>query len=152
MAKTHERMLARRMAVQALYKSEIMDWEIGQVASPETIIPDSGALPPYAVSLLLCVQEHITEIDELISGASKNWSLDRMPMVDRAILRCAVCEMLFVDDVPVKVCINEAVELAKDFGGEDESASFVNGILGNIARSEVPELSGERPDSKSDRC
>ena len=75
-----------------------------------------------------------------------------MPMVDRAILRCAVCEMLFVDDVPVKVCINEAVELAKDFGGEDESASFVNGILGNIARSEVPELIGERPDSKSDRC
>ena len=69
MAKTYERMLARRMAVQALYKSEIMDWEIGQVASPETIIPDSGALPPYAVSLLLCVQEHITEIDELISGA-----------------------------------------------------------------------------------
>ena len=57
-----------------------------------------------------------------------------MPIVDRCILRLATYEMLFVDEVPVSVAINEAVELAKDFGGEDESPRFVNGVLGRIAR------------------
>ena len=135
MAKKHERTFARRMAVQALYQSEITGEGIGHVASEQTVLPDNGALPAYSVELLCAVQEHLDEIDARISEASKNWALSRMPIVDRAILRCAICEMLFIDDVPVKVCINEAVELAKEFGGEDESASFVNGILGRIARS-----------------
>ena len=131
------------MAVQALYKSEIMGWDIDEVANAETVIPDSGTLPEYAVELLQEVQGNLEEIDRLISGASKNWTLERMPVVDRAILRCAVCEMLHIEDVPLRVCINEAVELAKEFGGEDESASFVNGILGTIARSELPGEDGQ---------
>lgn len=57
-----------------------------------------------------------------------------MPIVDRSILRLAAYEMMYVDDVPVSVSINEAVELAKDFGGEDESPRFVNGVLGRIAK------------------
>jgi len=133
--KQHERTLARRMAVQALYQSEITGEGIDSVASVDTIIPDDGSLPPYAVELLVNVQSHLEEIDNLISDASENWSITRMPIVDRAILRCAVCEMLYMDDVPVAVCINEAVELAKGFGGEDDSARFANGILGRIART-----------------
>ena len=62
-----------------------------------------------------------------------------MPVVDRAILRIAVYEMLYVDEVPVSVAINEAVELAKMYGGEDESSRFVNGVLGRIARAEESE-------------
>ena len=58
-----------------------------------------------------------------------------MPVVDRALLRLAVYEMVYVDDVPVSVAINEAVELAKIYGGEDESSRFVNGVLGRIART-----------------
>lgn len=135
MAKKHERTLARRMAVQALYQSEITGEAINQLASPDTKLPDSGALPDYAVDLLESMQAHMAEIDDCISEASKNWTLSRMPVVDRAILRCAICEMLFIDDVPVRVAINEAVELAKAFGGEDESASFVNGVLGRVARA-----------------
>lgn len=133
MTKKHENTLARRMAVQALYQCEITGQRVEDVAVPGTVIPDCGTLPEYAIDLLLTMNDHRREIDGRLSAASKNWSLSRMPVVDRAILRCAVCELLFIDEVPVKVCINEAVELAKEFGGEDESASFVNGILGRIA-------------------
>lgn len=135
MAKKHERTLARRMAVQALYQSEITGSDLSAMAGDVTIIPDGGALPEYAVELLAAIDEHAKVIDRRISGASENWSLSRMPIVDRAILRASVCEIFFIEDVPVSVSINEAVELAKEFGGEDESSRFVNGILGRIARS-----------------
>ena len=88
------------------------------------------------------MQEHQAAIDERLEGASENWALSRMPIVDRSILRLAVYEMFQREDVPVSVSINEAVELAKAFGGEDDSPRFVNGVLGRIARSmaEAPEL------------
>lgn len=135
MARKHERSLARRMAVQALYQSEITGTDLSEMAGNTTIIPDGGVLPEYAVSLLAEIKDHAEEIDDRISEASENWSLSRMPIVDRAILRASVCEIYFIDDVPVSVSINEAVELAKEFGGEDESSRFVNGILGRIART-----------------
>ena len=80
------------------------------------------------------VDEKMLPIDVRLNSTSENWKLNRMPIVDRCILRLATYEMLFVDEVPVSVAINEAVELAKDFGGEDESPRFVNGVLGRIAR------------------
>lgn len=135
MAKRHERTLARRMAVQVLYQSEITGQSARAIAAGDEPVPDLGAMPAYAVELVDGVQEYKDEIDGRISDASENWSLDRMPIVDRAIMRMAVYEMLYVDDVPVSVCINEAVELAKEFGGEDDSPRFANGILGRIARS-----------------
>ena len=135
MARKHERSLARRMAVQALYQSEITGTDLSDMAGNATIIPDGGVLPEYAVSLLAEIKDHAEEIDDRISEASENWSLSRMPNVDRAILRASVCEIYFIEDVPDSVSINEAVELAKEFGGEDESSRFVNGILGRIART-----------------
>lgn len=123
------------MAVQALYQSEITGTDLSDMAGNTTIIPDGGVLPEYAVSLLAEIKDHAEEIDDRISEASENWSLSRMPIVDRAILRASVCEIYFIEDVPVSVSINEAVELAKEFGGEDESSRFVNGILGRIART-----------------
>ena len=135
MARKHERSLARRMAVQALYQSEITGTDLSDMAGNATIIPDGGVLPEYAVSLLAEIKDHAEEIDDRISEASENWSLSRMPIVDRAILRASVCEIYFIEDVPVSVSINEAVELAKEFVGEDESSRFVNGILGRIART-----------------
>lgn len=79
------------------------------------------------------VQEHLAEIDGILNTHSRGWKTSRMSKVDLNILRLAVYEMRFDEDVPVKVAINEAVEIAKTFGGET-SASFVNGILGKIAR------------------
>lgn len=133
MAKRHERTLARRQAIQVLYQGEIVG------TSPEELLEDAGsfidgACPmEYARALVVGTCEHRADIDELLKKYSENWSLDRMPMVDRAILRLASYEILYVDEVPTSVAINEAVDLAKDFGGEDESPRFVNGVLGRVA-------------------
>ena len=81
------------------------------------------------------VNEHITEIDEMLNRTSEGWKTTRMGKVDLAILRLAVYEMKFDEDVPVGVAINEAVELAKRLG-RDQSPSFINGILGKLAREE----------------
>ncbi len=86
----------------------------------------------FARDLVAAATEKSTEIDELIVSASKNWRIDRMSRVDRNILRLGACELLAFRDVPTKVVINEAVELAKRFGTA-ESSAFVNGVLDRIA-------------------
>jgi N utilization substance protein B len=86
----------------------------------------------FARDLVAAASERATEVDELIVSASKNWRIDRMSRVDRNILRLGACELLAFRDVPVKVVINEAVELAKRFGTA-ESSAFVNGVLDRIA-------------------
>lgn len=135
MPKRHEeRSVARRIAAQILYESEITGEAASDICTRDDAIPDVGALPAYALTLVNGVEEHATLIDDLLAQSSQNWAVDRMPIVDRAIMRIAVFEMVYCADVPVSVTINECVELAKQFGGEDESGSFVNGILGGIAR------------------
>jgi len=86
----------------------------------------------FARDLVAAATERSAQIDELITSASKNWRLDRMSRVDRNILRLGAGELLAFPDVPVKVVINEAVELAKRFGTA-ESSAFVNGVLDRIA-------------------
>ncbi len=86
----------------------------------------------YADALLRGVAENLRMIDERVSGASKNWRLERMSRVDRNLLRLGTYELLFRADVPRAVILDEAVELAKSFGTE-ESPSFVNGVLDRIA-------------------
>ncbi len=86
----------------------------------------------FARDLVTAAVERGAEIDELITSSSKNWRIDRMSRVDRNILRLGACELLAFKDVPVKVVINEAVELAKRFGTA-ESSAFVNGVLDRIA-------------------
>lgn len=88
----------------------------------------------FADSLVAGVQQNIDQIDEIISGASNGWSVDRMPKVDLSILRIAVFELLFDKKAPQKVVINEAVRIATRYGGDD-SPKFINGVLGNISRS-----------------
>ena len=78
------------------------------------------------------VEEKIEELDQLLTSASTGWKLNRMSKVDLAIMRLAVYEMKMDEDIPVKVAINEAVELAKKFGGDD-SPAFVNGVLAKLA-------------------
>ena len=90
------------------------------------------AAQQFAKDLVSAATERAPEIDELIGTSSKNWRIDRMSRVDRNILRLGACELLAFKDVPVKVVINEAVELAKRFGTA-ESSAFVNGVLDRIA-------------------
>jgi N utilization substance protein B len=91
-----------------------------------------GTAQAFARELVAAAAELSARLDELIAGASKNWRIDRMSRVDRNILRLGACELVAFRDVPVKVVINEAVELAKRFGTA-ESSAFVNGVLDRIA-------------------
>jgi len=96
-------------------------------------------VPPqaYADDLARGVEEHQGRIDELISGHSIDWSLERMPVVDRALLRMAIFELGWRPDVPTSVVISEAVELAKSYS-TDDSGGFVNGMLASISRELRP--------------
>ena len=134
-SRRHERTAARQSALQVLYTSEIKGICPSDLLDSGLVLEDDGkSLSDYAIGLIEGVDEKMLPIDVRLNSTSENWKLNRMPIVDRCILRLATYEMLFVDEVPVSVAINEAVELAKDFGGEDESPRFVNGVLGRIAR------------------
>ena len=87
----------------------------------------------FASSLLNILEENFEKIDKTISESLVNWSLQRLPKVSLAVLRLAVAEILFNDDVPVSVSVNEAVEIAKTFGSE-EDASYINGVLSSIVK------------------
>lgn len=76
---------------------------------------------------------HLKEIDVLLEGYCNHWKVERLAKVDLAVLRLSICEILFLDDIPDSASINEAVDMAKKFGG-DESGKFVNGVLGRVAR------------------
>lgn len=135
-SKKHARRRARENALAILYSSDIIESSAMSIVEEGRYPVSDIHLSEYAESLVEGVSEHLEEIDAKLVATSENWALDRMPVVDRAILRLAVYEMLYVDEVPVSVAINEAVELAKAYGGEDESSRFVNGVLGRISRLE----------------
>ena len=139
--KKHERSYAREAALSLLYSSDIAESDLREIIEEGLYPADDLDVSEYAERLVIGVVEHHDEIDERLATVSENWAIDRMPVVDRAILRLGTYEMLFVDDVPVSVSINEAVELAKTYGGEDDSSRFVNGVLGRIART----LEGDHP-------
>lgn len=88
----------------------------------------------FAETLLNAIEENITSIDEIIAKNSKGWTIARLPKVSLAVLRLAVGEMLYVDEVPAGVSVNEAVELTKKYGTADD-ASYINGVLGSVAKS-----------------
>jgi len=96
------------------------------------------SIRPFSKKLVAGVCEKKEDLDRLISQASKNWRLDRMPLLDKCILRLAAFEILFMEDIPPKVSIDEAVEMGKKFGGKD-SGSFINGVLDNIYNNLVQE-------------
>ncbi len=137
MSKNHpntiiKRTRARKQVLQMLFSLDFVG-ENANLPADSTEVMDGVVVEKYAKELLSGISENFAQIDKVIEEASENWSLSRMASTDRAILRIAVFEMLYRDDVPSSVSINEAVELAQSFGGEDESFRFVNGVLGRIA-------------------
>ena len=154
----HDNTLARRQALQVLYRRELtgksLDSLKQDVESGEALIipvcPQDAhefdlvgtKLNDYACELLVNIEAKIPQIDEWISSVAYNWRLERMPIVDRNIIRLAIYEMAFRDDIPISVAINEAVELAKSFGGDD-SPRFVNGVLGQVAKNLFDVLESE---------
>ncbi|MFC6088558.1 transcription antitermination factor NusB [Saccharothrix lopnurensis] len=123
---------ARKRAVDVLYEADVRG------VDPVTLIAErvgSTDVPPvndYTITLVEGVTAHRSRIDDLISEHSEGWTLQRMPAVDRAVLRLGLYELLWAADVPDAVAIDEAVELAKGLS-TDDSPRFVNGVLGRIA-------------------
>lgn len=127
---------ARKRAVDLIYEADLRG------ADPVTTLAERIALadPPindYTIELIEGVNEHRAAIDQLLNDYSEGWTLDRMPGVDRAVLRIGLYELLWAADVPDAVAIDEAVELAKLLS-TDESPKFINGILGRVLRDQLP--------------
>ncbi len=144
----HEHTQGRREALQAMYSNELTGTPLSELenGTGETVmllIPEvpegvddndlvGVELTEYASELMSGIIDHLAEIDGWIADTAENWTIDRMPIVDRNIIRLASYEIAYCDDIPTGVAINEAVEMAKCFGS-DESPKFVNGVLGRIA-------------------
>jgi transcription antitermination protein NusB len=125
---------ARERALGLLYEAEVKGLDATEVLEALPARPD-----PLAESLVRGVHSHLVEIDALLTRFARGWSVSRMAMLDRAVLRVATFELLARPDVPTAVVIDEAVELAKGYGSTDESFSFVNGVLSSIAAEVRPE-------------
>ena len=106
-------------------------WQQLEVSHPRDVISDD--VKDFATRLVALVTEKKDDIDRLIESCAEHWKMNRMAVVDRNILRLGTCEILYCEDIPTKVAINESIELAKKFG-DLESSRFVNGILDQVAK------------------
>jgi len=136
-----KRTRSRELALQILYqvdvrKDEIADFIAGfwenQTASDDTL---DDSVMEFSTTLVNGTLKNLVQIDEYITGYAENWQLSRMAVIDRNIMRMGTFELLYLEDMPPKVAINEAVELAKKYG-DTESGKFVNGILDKINKKE----------------
>jgi N utilization substance protein B len=123
---------ARKRALDILFEAEQRGTPVLDLLAERTTL-GSPPVPAYAADLVRGVAVHTARIDELISQYAEGWTLDRMPAVDRNVLRIGVYELLWADDVPDAVAISEAVLLAQDLSTE-ASPAFVNGLLARIAK------------------
>ncbi len=134
-----KRSIARQCAVQVLYTADINGKKAADVLDSVAEIEgytDRDVID-FARRLVSLVDDRRQEIDKIISEFASNWPIDRMGVVDRNILRLGTAELIFLDDIPPKVSINEAVEIAKRFG-DDDAYKFVNGVLDRIRKEKCP--------------
>jgi N utilization substance protein B len=133
---------ARQLALQQLFR-----WEFDQSQNPDIQViqtgrPVSPEVLEFATRIVQGVLSHHQELDQLINQFAVDWTVDRMPVVDRNILRWAIYELLWIPDIPARVTLNEAIELARRFADE-EARRFINGILDHFLRKE-PRLQSKR--------
>ena len=126
---------SREQAFALLFEKSFNDLPVMDLAESAQDAREM-VVEPFALVLATGAEEKLADIDARIDTYSHKWSRERISRVSLAVLRLAIYEMLYEDETPVSVAINEAVELAKKFGG-DEDSSFVNGILGSISREQA---------------
>jgi len=128
---------SREFALQVLYQLDITKQDVIKTLTQfQDHFSGNEERDDFMERLVLGVLEHCQEIDRLIEKYSENWRLDRMNIIDRAILRMATFGLLYCEEIPPKVTLNEAIELGKRFGSED-SGSFINGILDRIQNEAI---------------
>lgn len=144
---TKTRRAARELALNILYQIDVARIPAEEALS--TALENTHlevAASEFAVELVRGTLANIEVIDDRLKGLSIGWEPQRQPSVDRNILRMAIFEILFCEDIPPNVSINEAVELAKTYS-TDESGRFINGVLGALVRNDFPEEEHARSDS-----
>ncbi len=129
---------ARKRALDILFECELRSLPLGDTLD-ERVVAGDPPVNEYTVALIHGIAQHQARIDDLISTYAQGWTIDRMPGVDRNVLRIGVYEILYVEEIPDAVAVAEAMNLVRDLS-TDESPSFVNGVLGNILRNK-PALS-----------
>ncbi|HYY82408.1 MAG TPA: transcription antitermination factor NusB [Actinomycetes bacterium] len=127
------RSAARRRALDVLYEADLLGRPVAEVLARHQQDRDAGPPDPYTVELAAGVAGLAEELDRRIGEAAEHWTVERMPLVDRNLLRLAAYELLARPEVPTAVVLDEAIELAKLLSTAD-SGRFVNGVLGRIAR------------------
>ena len=128
---------ARKRAVDILYEADLRRRDRVELLRERVADTNTPPVNEHCVRLVEGVEAHAARIDELIERHARGWSLERLPDVDRAILRMAIFELLWVDDVPDAVVLDEAVELARALS-TDDSPAYVNGVLGAVLDAEGP--------------
>lgn len=126
---------ARKQSLDLLYESDIRGKDSTDLLTLRDVVeegPDARPIREYTKNLISGVDQHKRKIDELISTYAHGWDMDRLPAVDRNILRIGIYELLWQEDVPDAVAIDEALALAKELSTE-ESAGYIHGVLGRIA-------------------
>ncbi|MCD6578092.1 transcription antitermination factor NusB [bacterium] len=134
---TEGRRIARESALKILYAHDLANGDINvRISNYYSYFSndnDTGVIKEYTLILVLGVNEHKEDIDKIIVEYSENWEIDRMLTVDRNILRFAIFELLYIEEIPPIVSINEAIEIGKKYGNV-ESKRFINGILDNVQK------------------
>jgi len=133
---------ARHVTLETLYEFDIVNHPAGEVLQRRLEAnPMENAGVQFASMLVQGVIEHLPDLDKLIARYAPEWPLEQMAVIDRNILRIAIFEFLILGETPVKVAINEAVELAKTYAS-DSAPRFINGVLGSLA-DQIPQLRQE---------
>lgn len=127
---TTKRRRARIKAVILLYQSDLLNKSVSEIISNEIIF--KKRIDDFTIKLVYGVEKSKDEIDDIIKKTAENWTLERISIIDRNIIRMAIYEMIYEDDIPLKVSVDEAIEIAKLFGQKDDTPKFVNGILGKV--------------------
>jgi N utilization substance protein B len=126
---------ARKQALDLLYESDIRGNDLLQTLQSRDVVeegPDARPIRDYTKELVNGVAENRRKIDELITTYAQGWDMDRLPAVDRNILRLGIFEILWSEEVPISVAIDESLALAKELSS-DESSKYIHGVLGRIA-------------------
>ncbi|CAM3801343.1 transcription antitermination factor NusB [Alkalicoccus chagannorensis] len=135
------RRVARIKSVQALYQVEMTGVDPDEAI--EVALEEDETTDPFLQDLVHGTLQYLIEIDAMLEEALEHWTLQRLSRIDRAIMRQCVYEMKYVEEVPVNVSINEAVDLAKGFHAEEESGRFVNGVTSKVAEMIQTNTGGE---------
>jgi N utilization substance protein B len=121
---------SRENAIIILYQGDLLEKKINEIIESNSLA--GKEYDEFTLKLVNGVEKYKKRIDRMIMDVVKNWSLERIAIIDRNILRVAIYEMLYEDDIPLKVSVDEAIEIAKSLGQKEDTPKFINGVLGKI--------------------